>query len=40
MAGNRFDFELVAKDEASATIKELEETVAKCSPTLIRPVRR
>jgi len=34
MAGNRFDFELVAKDEASATIKELEETVAKMLPNL------
>lgn len=34
MAGNRFDFELVAKDEASATIKELEATVAKMLPNL------
>lgn len=34
MAGNRFDFELVAKDEASATIKELEETVTKMLPNL------
>lgn len=34
MAGNRFDFELVAKDEASATLKELEETVAKMVPSL------
>lgn len=34
MAGNRFDFELVAKDEASATIKELEETIAKMQQEL------
>lgn len=34
MAGNRFDFELVAKDEASATLKELEATVAKMLPDL------
>lgn len=34
MAGNRFDFELVAKDEASATLKALEETVAKMLPNL------
>lgn len=34
MAANRFDFELVAKDEASATIKELDETIAKMLPNL------
>ncbi|MGC6028800.1 hypothetical protein [Enterobacter kobei] len=34
MAGNRFDFELVAKDEASATLKALEDTVAKMLPDL------
>lgn len=34
MAGNRFDFELVAKDEASATLKALEDTVAKMVPDL------
>ncbi|PWI82145.1 hypothetical protein DEO48_00085, partial [Enterobacter sp. CGMCC 5087] len=34
MAGNRFDFELVAKDEASATLRALEDTVAKMVPNL------
>lgn len=34
MAGNRFDFELVARDEASGTIKALEETIAKLTSDL------
>lgn len=34
MAGNRFDFELDARDNASATIQDLEKTVAKMLPLL------
>lgn len=34
MANNRFDFEVAAKDEASATLKGLEETVRKMLPAL------